>query len=977
MTKINKNRTDDLLLWAGHDFELLGSPGDFVMFTLGPANPDHHVEIFEYPQSLVEEEDGEEPMDLESLEDALLLRQASLEPPGSPGGAGKTEPGADDVELPPVVPILPVDNLVIFPHMIAPLTLDSEEEKQLVDEALKAERFVGVFTTKPGLEDDSDEAPTKNQFKRLHPVGTVCVVLRMLRVPDGTMRLLVHGITRARLEEPVAESPYLKARLTPLPEEEPKPEKAMEIQAMRKTALSQLQKIIEISSLSEELGVAANNVEEPGKLADLIASNIQLRTEELLEILGKTNVKDRFKRVLYYLSRELQVLELGSHIQSQVKTEIDKNQRQYVLREQMKAIRQELGEEEPHEKEMKELRERLEKKPLPDHARAVVEKELGRLAQMQPASAEYGVIRTYVEWFFDLPWLESTEENIDIQRAKKVLDEDHYGLQKVKERILEFLAVLRLRKSMKGPILCFVGPPGVGKTSLGRSIARATGRRFTRFSLGGMRDEAEIRGHRRTYIGAMPGRIIKAMKECAANNPLIMLDEVDKLGMDFRGDPASALLEVLDPEQNNTFQDHYLDVPFDLSRAMFITTANHLEPVPGPLRDRMEIIELAGYTENEKLAIAQQYLVPREMLANGLRKSELKFTKSGLAEIIEKYTREAGVRSLQRQIGSIARKTARRVAENLGPEEIKPARGKGRKKGAETRKKPDRQEETRTMEKSAQTSNPVAVQIVEGGKPKVPGGKARIKSITISQQNVREFLGPPKAYTEMAQRMGQPGVAIGMAWTPTGGEILFIEATHHAGGGKLILTGSLGDIMKESAQAALTYLHARAGDFGIPEEAFSRSDIHVHVPAGAVPKDGPSAGSAISTALASLLTGHTVRDYLSMTGEITLRGNILPVGGIKEKCLAAQRAGIKTILLPETNRDDFDELPEEVRKQIEFHFVERIDDILPLALKKWPGKSKSSSKGKATSKSKSASKSKSSKGRKPSGSKNKKKKKSG
>jgi len=947
------------MLWAGHDFELLGRPGEFVMFTIGPA-------------LLPESEDAVaatllsgdlENFSLDEDEDTDTDSPVLVDGTGTVLGTKPAEAGSglgdDAIELPPVLPILPVNHLVIFPHMIAPLNLEDEGQKQLVDEALKAERLIGVFTRKPLGEGEEKPLTEKDSFDSIHSIGTVCVVLRMLRVPDGTMRLLVHGVTRAQIAEEISDSPYLKARITALSEQES--DDAMEIQAMRKSALSQLQKIIQISSLSEELGVAANNVEEPGKLADLIASNIQLKTEELLEILDETDVKARLKKVLFYLSRELQVLELGSRIQSQVKTEIDKNQRQYVLREQLKAIRQELGEEEPHEKEMRELRERLENKPMPDYARAVVDKELGRLEHMQPASAEYGVIRTYVEWFFDLPWDDSTADNIDISRARKVLDEDHYGLEKVKERILEFLAVLRLRDSMKGPILCFVGPPGVGKTSLGRSIARATGRRFTRFSLGGMRDEAEIRGHRRTYIGAMPGRILKALKECGSNNPLVMLDEIDKLGTDFRGDPASALLEVLDPEQNNTFQDHYLDIPFDLSKVMFITTANQLETVPGPLRDRMEIIEISGYTASEKLSIARQYLVPREMVANGLRKSEVKFTKTGLLELIEGYTREAGVRNLQRQIGSICRKAAMRVAEKLGPEKA-PGKKKTKegKKAAKPVSGPAGQVASQANPSSDSSAGGVkpspmssATIITEGGAPKIPGGRARIKPISIDRDHVSDFLGPPKTYSEVAQRMGQPGVAIGMAWTPTGGEILFIEASRHPGSGKLILTGSLGDIMKESAQAATTYLHARAEDLGIDEQVFSKNDIHVHVPAGAVPKDGPSAGSAIATALASLLTGRQVKDYLSMTGEITLRGNILPVGGIKEKCLAAQRAGIRTILLPKANDRDYQEIPEEVRKQIEFHFVDRIDDVLALGLKDGSGRKTSKKKsGKKTARKK-------------------------
>jgi ATP-dependent Lon protease len=929
MTHSNKPTNDDVIQDAGHDFELLGKPANFTMFTLGPAQlqgdkpeTEESTPTAEEPAKpeLPPEEKPSRPVPVRSGSNTVSA--ASLSPEGS-SLSGET------VELPQMLPLLPVDRLVVFPHMIAPLTITRDDEKQLVDDALKAERMIGVFTRKEESADSHADT-----FETIHSLGSVCVVLRMLRVPDGSMRLLVHGVARAQIAQPVAEQPYLKARLTTLPDIAA--ENDVEIEAIRKSALTSLQKIIQISSLSEELGVAANNIDDTGKLADLIASNIQLKTEELLEILGEPNIKTRLKRVLFYLSREMQVLELGSRIQSQVKTEIDRNQREYVLREQMKAIRQELGEEEPYVKEMRELRERLAQKAMPDYARRVASKELDRLEQMQPASAEYGVIRTYLEWFFDLPWEESTRDNIDINRAEAILNDDHYGLEKVKERILEFLAVIRLRESMKGPILCFVGPPGVGKTSLGRSIARAMERKFTRFSLGGMRDEAEIRGHRRTYIGAMPGRIIKALKECASNNPLIMLDEIDKLGTDFRGDPASALLEVLDPEQNYSFSDHYMDVPFDLSKVMFITTANQLDTIPGPLRDRMEIIEISGYTTREKLAISRQYLIPRELTANGVRASELKFTPNAISTIIQDYTREAGVRNVQRQIATACRKTARKIAQALGPE-AGAKTGKGAKKLKKTDTSAAKTEEktgTKTQTPS-DTGKAAAYSPSESfGRPKPSKGPPRIKPITISPGNLREFLGPPKAFSEMAHRMGRPGIAIGMAWTPAGGDILFIEATRHPGTGKMILTGMLGDVMKESAQAALTYLHSQTEKFGIPEELFAKTDIHIHVPAGAVPKDGPSAGTAITAAVASLLSGRPVRDYLAMTGEITLRGAILPVGGIKEKCLAAHRAGIKTIVLPQLNRDDYDELPREIKKQVKFHFIDRIDEIIPLSLRK-------------------------------------------
>jgi ATP-dependent Lon protease len=583
-------------------------------------------------------------------------------------------------------------------------------------------------------------------------------------------------------------------------------------------------------------------------------------------------VKERLKKVHYILSREIEVLEIGSKIQNRVKTELDKNQREYLLREQLKAIRKELGEEEGAGTELEELRERIEKKALPDHVRETANKELSRLRNMQPASAEYTVSRTYLDIILDLPWMDSTRDTINVPKARRILDRDHFDLEKVKDRILEHLSVRKLKKDMKGPILCFFGPPGVGKTSLGRSIAEAMGRKFVRISLGGMRDEAEIRGHRRTYIGAMPGRIIKSLRQVGACNPLILLDEIDKLGSDYRGDPSSALLEVLDPEQNNTFTDHYLDMPFDLSKVMFITTANQLDSIPGPLRDRMEIIEVTGYTLREKVQIAKKYTIPKQMSENGLTAKQISFTDSALTRLIEDYTREAGLRSLERQIGNVCRKVAR--------------------------------------------------QIVEG----------KTDQVTVQPAMLTKLLGPARFRGEVAERSGSPGIAVGMAWTPVGGEILFIEATVTAGTGKFVLTGQLGDVMRESAQAAMTYVHTMADELEVPEELFFKRDIHVHVPAGAIPKDGPSAGTAMATAIASLLTGRAVKDYLSMTGEITLKGNVLPVGGIKEKVLAAARAGIREVILPERNRDDADQLPDEIRKKLKIHFATHVDQVLKIAL---------------------------------------------
>jgi ATP-dependent Lon protease len=627
-----------------------------------------------------------------------------------------------------------------------------------------------------------------------------------------------------------------------------------------------------LSSLPEDLGVAATNLTDPGRLADLIASNLSLKVPEQMEILELANVKERIQRVHYILNREVEVLELGSKIQTQVKTELDKTQREYLLREQMKAIRKELGEDEGGSHEIEELAERIGKKALPDQIREVTQKELNRLRIMQPASAEYTVARTYVEWILDLPWLESTKDTINIARARKILDEDHYDLAKVKERILEYLSVRKLKKDMKGPILCFAGPPGVGKTSLGRSIARAMDRTFHRISLGGMRDEAEIRGHRRTYIGAMPGRVIKGLKQVGANNPVLMLDEVDKIGSDYRGDPAAALLEVLDPEQNNTFVDNYLDIPFDLSNVMFITTANHMDPVPGPLKDRMEVIELPGYTLREKVMIAKLFIIPKQMGENGITSKHVAFTDAAIRRIIEEYTREAGLRNLEREISNVCRKIARKVVE----------------------------------------------------------GKAG--SVRVTGRMLKSLLGPQKHFSDAAQRMGMPGVSIGLAWTPVGGEILFIEASLTPGNGRFTLTGQLGDVMKESAQAALTFLRGISRKLRIPNDAFGRCDIHVHVPAGAIPKDGPSAGITICTAMASLLTERPVKNYLAMTGEITLKGNVLPVGGIKEKALAAARAGIREIILPERNIADLEQLPEEVRRKIRFHPVKTMAEVLKIAL---------------------------------------------
>lgn len=777
----------------------------------------------------------------------------------SMGGGAAAAP-----DIPETLPILPLEHFILFPSMIAPIIVGDERSKRLVDEALGGQRLVGVLTKRP-------EGENLTEFDSLYDAGTAANILKMLRMPDGTLRLLLHGMQRIRVVEEQRTEPYLTARVEVLEEI---PSSDTETDALVKNIHAMLGRAIELSSLPDDLRVAAANLTDAGKLADLVASNLNLKIPEQQEILETADVKERLQRMLFILNREIEVLELGTKIQTQVKSNFDRSQREFLLREQMKAIRKELGEEEGAGRELEELQERIDAKKLPQQAREVAEKELARLRNMQPASAEYTVSRTYLDTILDLPWMESTRDVINVKRAQRILDRDHYDLEKVKDRILDYLSVRKLKKDMKGPILCFFGPPGVGKTSLGKSIAESMGRKFVRIALGGMRDEAEIRGHRRTYIGAMPGRILKGLRSVGSNNPVMMLDEIDKLGSDYRGDPSAALLEVLDPAQNNTFNDNYLDIPFDLSNVMFITTANMLEPIPGPLRDRMEIIEVSGYTLKEKVAIAKRYLIPRQMEENGISKKHIAFTDAATVRITEDYTREAGLRSLERQIGTVCRKVARMVAEG------------------------------------------------------------RTKPVRITPSVLSTMLGPQKYFNEVAQRAGIPGVAIGLAWTPVGGEILFIEATMTGGNGRFTLTGQLGDVMKESAQAAFTYIHGEAERLGLAEELFHKRDIHLHVPAGAIPKDGPSAGIAMATALASLMTGRNVKDYLAMTGEITLKGNVLPVGGIKEKVLAAARAGVQTVLLPERNAPDARQLPEEIRKKLTIHTVSRVEEVLELALEK-------------------------------------------
>ena len=777
--------------------------------------------------------------------------ESPMNPPGS----------TQDIPLPESLPLIGLDSFVLFPFMIAPMMIGQINTKKMVDDVLRGERLVGVFLKKKPEEPES--------FENLYSVGTLAVILKMLRMPDGSVRLLLHGVERIRIVHELQKDPYLTAKAEKVEETnaETRP-----VQAMMRSIQQQIQEIVRLGQMPEDMGAAVLEMHDPGKLADLAISHAQVKMEERQEMLETGDVEKRLGRVMEILGRELDLLRLGSEIQTKVASKMDKRQREYMLREQMKTIRKELGEDEDQNLEIQELAEEVRKADMPEHALKVAEKELNRLERMHPSSPEYSVSRTYLDWLICLPWKKSTQDNINIGKAKRILDEDHYGLTDIKERILEYLSVIKLKRQIRGPILCFVGPPGVGKTSLGRSIARALGRNFYRMSLGGMRDEAEIRGHRRTYIGSLPGRIIKGIKDCGSNNPLIMLDEVDKIGSDFRGDPASALLEVLDPEQNFSFTDHYLDMSFDLSKVMFITTANLLDPIPSPLRDRMEILRLSGYTTREKVEIARRYLIPRSYENTGVSKSHVRFSDEGLLRVIEGYTRESGVRNLEREIGNICRKVARGLAAGRG------------------------------------------------------------RNVTVGPKEVENFLGPKRFDLEVADRASHPGVATGLAWTQTGGEILFIEACAVPGSGQLLLTGQLGDVMKESAMAALNFLHSNAGPLGIPEEQFSKQNFHLHVPAGATPKDGPSAGITMAAAFCSLLTGVPIKPYLAMTGEITLKGKVLQVGGIKEKILAAHRAGLKEIIVPRRCEPELKkDVPEEVKHSIRFHFVDHVLEVLQIA----------------------------------------------
>jgi ATP-dependent Lon protease len=781
--------------------------------------------------------------------------------------------------IPEELAILPLRNVVVYPLTFQALNVGQPRSIALVDDATVNKQMIGLLTSRdPELEEpDPDD---------VYDIGVVATIHRMIKAPDGTIRLLVQGVERFRIEEWTDTTPYLRARVEPLPDTV---EESLEVEALMRNAIDLLRRLVSlVSQMPDDLLMAAINLDDPRQLVYFIATNVRIELDDAQAILELDSVRDKLLKLTSIMTKELEVLELGRKIQTEAQSEMEKMQRDYFLREQLKAIRKELGETDEQSLEVEEYRNKIAQAGMPEEAEKEALRELNRMEKMPPQAAEYSVIKTYLDWLTDMPWQVTTEDQLDITHAREVLDQDHYDLEDIKERILEYLAVRKLklerkgehqeksfdliRQEREGVILCFVGPPGTGKTSLGRSIARALGRKFLRMSLGGMRDEAEIRGHRRTYIGAMPGRIIQGIKRVRTKNPVIMLDEVDKIGADWRGDPSSALLEVLDPEQNREFRDHYLDVPFDLSQVMFITTANMLSPVPAPLRDRMEILELDGYTAEEKVRIAQEYLLPRQIRENSLRREEISISDQAMHAIVRDYTREAGVRNLEREIGTICRKVATRVAEEADV------------------------------------------------------------SIQVEADDLGEFLGKPRFYFEAADRTEIPGVATGLVWTPAGGDITFIEATRMKGKNRLTLTGKLGDVMRESAQAAVSYVRSKAADLGIEEDLFDSSDLHIHVPAGAVPKDGPSAGVTIATTLVSLLTGTPIRSDVAMTGEITLRGQVLPVGGIKQKVLAAARVGIQTVILPERNELDLEEVPKEIRDKVRFVFADRVDDVFAAAL---------------------------------------------
>jgi len=773
-----------------------------------------------------------------------------------------TEERIDELELPDELPVLPLKETVVFPQSMTPLAIGQERSVKLVEDAVDGERLVALVTVKnPDVEQPG--------WDDLHEIGTAAVIHKLIRVPDGTLRILVQGVRRIKLEDRLRETPYLIGHFSEVADEV---EETPEVEALTRNVQSLFGRVIgSVPYLPDELEIAAANVDDPSALSYLVASTLRLKTEEKQRLLELTDVGARLRELSVILNRELEVVELGSKIQSQVQSEMEKGQREYFLRQQLKAIQDELGEGDAEQAEINELREQLAELELPEEVRKAVDRELARLEKLPSASAEYGVIRTYLDWIATLPWSKTTQDNLDLDRAREILDEDHFDLEKVKERIIEHLAVSKLRNDASGQILCFVGPPGVGKTSLGQSVARTLERKFTRISVGGVRDEAEIRGHRRTYIGAMPGTIIRAIRDAESTNPVMLIDEIDKMGADFRGDPASAMLEVLDPEQNRTFRDHYLDLPYDLSKVLFICTANQVETIPAPLLDRMDVIQLSGYTDEEKFGIAKKYLLPKQVEAHGLDPKQVSFTDSALKLVAREYTREAGVRNLERRIADLCRKAAREVAE-----------------GKQTK-------------------------------------------IRIDEKRVRKWLGPRRFSGEVRKRTSDPGVATGLAVTAVGGDILFIEATAYPGKGRLTVTGQLGEVMQESATAAHSWVRSHAVELGIDPTWFADHDVHVHIPAGAIPKDGPSAGITMTTAIVSLVRGIPVSDEVAMTGEITLTGQVLPIGGVREKTLAAQRAGIKRVIIPRENEPDLEELPKETRQELDFVLADTVGQVLEAA----------------------------------------------
>jgi len=783
--------------------------------------------------------------------------------------SAKKSPPEGPVEVPEIISILPLRNSVLFPGSIIPIDVGRKKSVRLVEEAISKERpVIGIVTQR----DARTEEPGPGD---LYSVGCAARILKVIKLAKDNFSVILQGVSRIRVLEGAGVEPFMTARVQPLPDH---PTGEVELDALVLNLKDVAKRVIKLMpELPKEASALVDSVTEPGQLADLITSNLDVQVDEKQDVLETFDLKTRVRKVLQFLSRQHEVLKVREKINSQVQEEMGRNQREYVLRQQLKAIKEELGEIDESGGDLDDFREKILTAKMPADVEKVATKQLERLKVMQPSSAEYTVTRTYLEWLVELPWSATTEDKLDIQMARDILNTDHYDLEKVKKRILEYLAVRKLKADKKGPILCLVGPPGVGKTSLGRSIARSLGRKFIRISLGGVRDEAEIRGHRRTYVGSLPGRLIQGMKKAGSNNPVFMLDELDKLGHDFRGDPAAALLEVLDPEQNHSFSDHYLEVPFDLSKVMFVATANIMDPIPPALRDRLEVLEIPGYTREEKMNISRQFLIPKQLEEHGLNKEKVVFEDAAVAEVIDSYTREAGVRNLEREMANVIRAIAVLVAENKA---------------------------------------------------------AEIERITT--ERIADFLGPAKHMSEVADRTAEPGVATGLAWTPVGGDILFIEATKMNGKGQLVLTGQLGDVMKESAQAALSFIRSRAKWLGLDDNFLEKVDIHVHIPAGAIPKDGPSAGVTMFVAMASLLTGKPVRSDVAMTGEITLRGLVLPVGGIKEKFLAAHRAGIKRVILPERNRKDVVEIPDQPKKEIEIIYVRRMDELLGMALTEMP-----------------------------------------